>query len=277
MKNSEIFQSFPRLQNYIGGFHRSDSILFIKSKQNDLVEFITNMAADCVRNKFPISYISAVGTYNSYITTVKKAQIIDLNLKTITFQKKLNSVIRSLTKFGKNGCIVIDDLSSLKINLKNEKNLILFYETVIQYSQKNSSIVISTVDRNEVAISTVAILKDLSSVVLDVYQHDDGQYCDLINLKDRYAPLRLSPLKLSVDYLKKLASSKESSAPLEKVINENLQKDLRGTFSSDMMFQKSFQNAGEAMLIFEYDGSFKEPNRKLSELLDYTADELRIK
>ncbi len=277
MKNKLIFQNIPRLEDYIGGFHSSDSLLFITSKEYGIDVVIESLITDCVVNKLPLFYISVIGTYNACIANIKNSQIIDYSLKGSSTQQKLKSINRTLAKSGKNGCIVIDDLSFFNSHLKGEKQLISFYENILEYSRKNNSIVITSVDRSCVDITTIAKLKDMSSVVLDVYRHEGSLYCNALNLKNRYTPLRLSPLKLDINELKKPGRAQVGEESSAIAISENIQRDLKSPFSPDVIFQKSFQNATEAMLIFEYGGSFREPNRKLSELLGYTSDELKIR
>lgn len=276
MKKKLIFQNIPRFEGYIGGLQKSDSLLFITSKEYGIEIVIESLISDCVINKLPISYISVVGTYNANIGNIKRSQVINCKLKGLSTQQKLKTINRILAKSGKNGCIVIDDLSFFNPHLKGEKQLITFYENILEYSCKNNSIVITSVDRSCVDITTIAKLKDLSSVVLDVYRHEGDLYCNALNLKNRYTPLRLSPLKLDINELKKPERPRATEESSAITISENIQRDLKLPFSSDFIFQKSFQSATVAMLIFEYDGSFREPNRKLSEILGYSPDELRI-
>lgn len=254
MKKQSITINLPDLDEYIGGLRPDDSIIFIGSPDSDTRPVILGIVEEFIKNSYCVIHIHHFKKYFELTTAKNKYHPFDLSEYPI---EKINTAFnRFLSKINGKCCLLLDSFSGLK---KNEKDIVLLYHLFIQTATKKNYPLLATLDRSNLSLESIAKIKDCASVALDVYQHQNELYFNLVNSRNRYLPLRTTPLKFN---LKSLNFSSQ-----ETLISQ--------TFESKDIFQNSFRNAFDAMMVFEWGGSFREVNSKLTELVGYPADELK--
>ncbi len=254
MKKQSIAINLPEFDEYIGGLHQDDSILFIASSESDTKPLIIKLVEDFIKNGYRLIHIHHLKKDFELTTAKNKYHSFDLSKYPIN---KINTSFgRFLSRINGKCCLILDSFSGLK---KNEKDIIFLYNSFIQTAKKKNFPLLATLDRSNLSLESIAKIKDIASVVLDVYKHQNELNFNLINSRDRYLPLRMSPLKFDL-------KSHISVAPVDEFAPSILTpKDI---------FQNSFRNAADAMMVFEWGGNFREINSKLTELLGYSSDEL---
>lgn len=263
MKKQSITINLPEFDEYIGGLHLDDSILFIASSEFDTKPVIIKLVEEFINHGFRVVHIYHLKKYFELTTAKNKYHSFDLSEYPID---KISTYFgRFITKIKGKCCLFLDSSSSLK---KNEKDIIFLYNSFIQTAKKKNIPLLSTLDRTNLSLESIAKIKDFASISLDVYKHQNELYFNLINSKDRYLPLRMNPLKF--DLKSHTFSSHQANVSVSPV-----EDNKSHTFIPKDIFQNSFRNATEPMMVFEWGGSFREVNIKFTELLGYSADELK--
>ncbi|MDI6802708.1 MAG: PAS domain S-box protein [Bacteroidota bacterium] len=267
MKKQSITVNLLEFDVYIGGLHQDDSILFIASSDSDTKPVVIKLVADFIKNGYRIIHIHHLKKYFELDISKNKVNTFDLSEFPIGKIKKAFG--RFLTKMNGKYFLLLDSLSGLQKDIKNEEDIVFLYNSFIQEAKKKNIPLLATLGRSFFSIESIAKIKDSASVVLDVCKHQNELYFNLINSKERYLPLRMSPLKFD------LKSDKFSSHEAELSV-EPMGDFIPSTFTPKDIFQNSFRNASDAMMVFEWGGNFREVNSKLIEIMGYSADELKI-
>ncbi len=255
MKKQSITINFTEFDEYIGGLHQDDSIIFIASSESDTKPVIIKLVEDFSKNGYRIIHIHHFKKYFEFDTLKIKVHSFDISEYPIN---KINTSFgRFISKINGKCCLLLDSFSSVK---KNEKDIISLYNSFIQSANKKNIPLLATLDRSNLSLESIAKIKNIASIVLDVYKHQNELYFNLINSRDRYLPLRMSPFKFD--------SKTDISTKL-------VDKFTYSTFTPKDIFQNSFRNASEPMMVFEWGGNFREINTKLADLLGYSSDELK--
>ncbi|MBU2637023.1 MAG: PAS domain S-box protein [Bacteroidetes bacterium] len=108
----------------------------------------------------------------------------------------------------------------------------------------------------------------MASITIDTVLQSGTIHGSLLNRKNKYIPSRLTPLRMDLKFLSSVKN-------LENVVSTKNQTDWKNVFSSDAVFRKSFMDTGEPMILFELNGEYKLPNKRLLELLGFTEDEFQ--
>ncbi|MBU2471420.1 MAG: PAS domain S-box protein, partial [Bacteroidetes bacterium] len=303
MKSKYLLNRLPLLEEYIGGLQGGDSILFITSFENELRPVISAIIENLNENKFSIIYLGYDISFKEKISTFPNSHVIDLSSSKTSSANVISSVKRFFTKHRKKTCLVIDDISparrlapnfsglartppdrltpvrragtwsigsggSFTPFLKNEKKILSFYSEIIDTVKKKNALLVSTVISSKLSNDSIGVLKDLASITIDTVLQSGTIHGSLLNRKNKYIPSRLTPLRMDLKFLSSVKN-------LENVVSTKNQTDWKNVFSSDAVFRKSFMDTGEPMILFELNGEYKLPNKRLLELLGFTEDEFQ--
>lgn len=266
MKKQSITVNLPEFDGYIGGLHKNDSILFIASPESDTKAAVIKLVDNFIQNGYRIIYIHHLKKNIEFNSSTIKINTFDLS--EFPFGKINKAFAHFLRKIKGKYFLLFDSLSGLQKNIKYEEDIVFLYQIFIQEAKKKNFPLLATLERANFSIESIAKIKDSASVVLDVYKHQNELYFNLINSKERYLPLRMNYLRFD------LKSNKFSFTGADHSLKST--GDLTpSTVVPKNIFQNSFRNASDAMMVFEWGGNFREVNTKLVELLGYSADELK--
>ncbi|MBI4548323.1 MAG: PAS domain S-box protein [Ignavibacteriae bacterium] len=266
-----------RLDKYIGGIFSSDIFLSFVPEVQCWQKIVDGVAAYAQSSNIPIVYVSVDDSLGSYFVGLKKYKCITTSERGKRGSFVRNSIKRSLTLLPTLSYIIIDELSKWKEVLSTEKRVVDLYEYLSSIAIRKKSVLICAAHRASFQVATLITLKDISSICLDFVVHQDDFYCLPLNLKGRYIQRGVVPLRIKRTELMHVSEGRDATNTSEVRRKDLTEKQFTSTILPlDERYEKMFEHAGEAMVLFDPAGTYREVNRRMEELLGYSSDELTM-
>ncbi len=268
MKSQNIFSQYPKFIEYLGGLNFGDSLLFISTKTNDLNSFISDLL---MSSKITAKFLTVSGDINNIYDKFDKKDILDFKQQRILPKSAVNKARSFLKNIPKSSIVLCDDLQHFKKYFNSEKNLIKYFEFLVEFTSSKNAFLLTTLAKEGFSFDLVGRIKDIPTISLDTHRQGEDLFCTLLHSRNKYSLNRFFPLKLESRNLRK---------PPDQLIEltDNLTGlyNPRNIFNNDLLYAKVFKSSSQPYFIFDYYGDFREPNKKCAELLGYSVDELKI-
>jgi PAS domain S-box-containing protein len=246
------------LDEYLVSLETGDVFLAFISSKRPWNVLVSSFVKEVQEHNFPISYISVTGEFSPFLNDVKHVRIYNLQEAKKSSQFIVRGILRFISTITKNSCLLLDDLSTWKQLLGNERRVVELYQKIVGVAIKRDIVVISSAQRSEFSLETLAKLKDGSTIAVEVVQRDKYCYIVPLAMKNRYSPSHVSPLRLNANTL-------FFSGPLKKDEETILPLEYPADIYSDF-----FQECPEPLMLFELNSNVWETNKSLADLFGYT-------
>lgn len=253
------------LDDYLGNIEAGEVFLtFLPSKQ--LTDVVVPLFAMMAREEgVPLAYAASSGEHKSLVEGLKRSKIFNIAERKRASQTLERSIISSLSTLQKNSFLLLDDLSTWKELLNNERRVVELYRKIIEAASKRGVVVIASAVRSEFSLHSLALLKESATIVFEILQRDEHVYFIPLVLRNRYSPLHASPLCLNASNLSAIRSVKGKEDAISSF-----------TFKEDS-YAAVFQESSESLALFERGSTLWDANSSLAELLGYQREEFLTK
>ncbi len=266
----------PELDRYIGGLFPGNSLLLFRSNVVSEYQLFSPLLHWARGENVPLLCLSATVSVPEFMRQGNNVRQWNPQPKAKTASAVINSVKRFVASQPNHRCIIVDELSSWKSLLKNEKNIVALVEAVTHLALKKKALLVYSADRSQLSRETLAMLKEQVTICLDVHLKDQDCYIIPLVTKFRYIPHNILPLRIPLKEF--LVSRRSSASQITEVESAEHQIDrLPMAFQqNESRFATMFNDAAEAMVLFDLKGDYREVNKRCAQILGYTMEELSI-
>lgn len=265
----KISYTIDKLISRIGGLKKGDSILFIASEVNNLNFAVSPLLIHFIENNYSIIIITTRNL--SDFAYLKSKNVVFLRFEDINFNSFANSIKKYVHKT-KNFVVFIDDISNIKNYGYHTKKIIKVYQNISNYTQRKKWVLLSTLQYSKFSNFEIGLIKDLYTATLGVFKLGDDYFVNVINLKNQYIPENIFPLKLKTSKV----DSTQLIADYKEIKLDSLERQIPIEFINTELYQQSFLNSNIPMFIFEWNGDFIKPNKKILSLTGLDSEEFNI-
>jgi PAS domain S-box-containing protein len=268
----------PKLDHFIGELQPGDSLLLFVPRLHHSTAVIEQAINHAIISKTPIVYLSVDDSHLESLSNAQKLKYRKFTEKDGNPISLLRSVKRYASANVKNSYVIIDDLTKWIGILGNQARVAELFSFLVASVQKGKCFLIASALRSVFGKSTLIMLKDEATICLDLIIHQNQTYCIPLTSKGKFILQGILPFRFELDQLAKpLSKVSESSVSSLPELSEKESKQIESLLASfDDKYEKMFQGAGEAMMIFDIAGDYRELNNAAAVLLGYSADELKM-
>jgi len=253
------------LDEYIGYLQATDSFLTFYSSKKQWEMVFQHIVHDLSLLEYPLIYLSVSAEYSSLFENIKKKKGYTLEGKRNSVASLSKNVRKFLLSLKKNSFVFLDDLSAWKLLVGNEKHVSELYTNLTELAADKNLILFASALRSEFTPRTLALFKDASTVVFDVWQKEESLCFVPLLLKNRYNALHTVPLRINV---KTFSCSK---------VKDSEQAGISPLGMAEEIYQKFFLESSEPMMLFERGTDLWEVNKPLAELLGCSIEETKLR
>gem|GEM_PF-998149 len=270
----EFSSGMEQLDRFVSGFLPGDSFLVFLSAATSWSELRSSFISEALRRHIPVSYISPYASPTLEFAELSQVQQFMPKIGKSSPAALLSSMKTFLKKSRPGSYLLLEELSSWKQILKSDRNVILLFQEMQNTAVRKGSVFVTSVRRSEFGLEALAGLKDLPSICLELIIQGGENLFFPLTMKGRYSPLQASPLRLRrLTPSHRHAGHPQPAGPLDG--GEPGAAAFPELFP-ESEYRKMFIDAGEAMMIFNLRGDYRESNRRASELLACEENELRV-
>jgi PAS domain S-box-containing protein len=263
---------FPAIDQCIGEVRPGDSVLAVASDPGLLRILSDGFRSHSLIQKIPLASILPA----SQNINAKQSNEHRFTLQSSGARAGRNSSIlklrRFLSRIPRSSYLLVEEYSQFRAILRSDRLLLAFFSVLTKHAERTKSVLLITTLRSEFSSGTLAHIKDSASVCLELLLQSGDVYCIPVSLKARYHPPRLLPPRLRrTDFSPK---DRRDTASLS--TGEHEVADLQRLFASQQeRYKELFDRSGDALVMFDSMGDYREFNPSACKLLDRSSDELR--
>ncbi len=260
-KTYNIDQLFQR----IGGLKKGNTFLFVGSEINNLDYAVSPLINYFINNNYKIVVITDRSSLSFVNTNIK--DIAYISYKDLNFISFANS-LKNLIKNTKNFIVFVDDISNLIKYVHKPAKIIKYYQNICDYITRKKAYLLTTLNYTNLPNSEIVIIKNISTATFGIFKLGDELFLNVVQLKNHFIPENVFPFKL-----KKYIDNNEPKVDYKEIKSESLEKQLKVDLFESELYHSSFWNSNIPMFIFEWEGDFIKPNKKLLSLSGYSLED----
>ena len=179
------------LDRVITGLQLGDNVVWQMDNVDDYADFVDPFVKKAAEDKRRIVYIRFASHKpllegNKAVTTYA----LDAHLGFETFSSQLNAIIK---KEGQGVFYVFDCLSDLLSAWANDLMIGNFFKITCPFLFELNTIAYFGLLRNNHSFKTIARIRDITQLLIDVYRHSGSCYIHLLKVWNRYSPTMFLP------------------------------------------------------------------------------------
>ncbi len=272
---TRIFSTgLPKFDEYVGGLRPGNSFLTFTSDLHPYREIVKSVVEYASSRKIPLIYLSSGKVLPPAPPISQKIKQFRVPTTRTASASIVNSLKRYIALQKGGSYIILDDLSGWKEIFRSSKPIFNILEFLVKMVQKKKSLLFCSCIRSSFSSDELARFKEMTTISLDLVKVQDEVYGIPASLKGRYKTPAIFPLKMNFADLAKQPRIEEQNG--ETVPASQQEKFLKNFIASDEKYRRLFFEAGEAMILFDRSGDYREPNKRAEDLLGYSGDEFKM-
>ncbi len=264
-----------RLDQFVGKFLPGDSFLTFFSEYRFWSQIVNSTINYAIRNNIPVTYLSCTDLFASSLEGHRKTYRLQFDEKHSNPKRILNAINKNLPLVAKRSYILIDELSTWKNFFGSEKQILELFGLLTNFTVKQNAFLLCSARRSAFKRESLAYLKDTAKVCIDISSYNDDTYCIPLSTKGRYAYNGILPLRMKISELAKPGT--QTLHEYDQQLAKQSKQFLGTVRAFDEKYYQLFQGAGEAMVLFNLKGDYREYNRQAVKLFDIFLDDLHLK
>ena len=274
MAQRHFTTGLPRLDEYLGGITRGDSILAFVSTNSFRQAVMTPLAAAAASGKTPVVYLQAEGGIPAHFSGLRKFKSFSGTGGKSKQSAILGAARRFVSANAHRSYILLEDLSNWTAILGNERRVIELFSELSSLADAKESVLVCTALRSAFRIDHLARLKDAATICLDILEHHDELVCVPLSMKGKYRPGSGLPFRLP-EHERGGSTTPSNGEPAGAAWDQLLRSETLLSPPGNR-YEKMFLHASAAMSLFELSGDYREFNEKAVEMLGLSRDELSV-
>ncbi len=257
----------PAFDRFLGGLAAGDAILVVHSDPRALDSLVGPMAAYAAGTRLRIAYLSVGDLLKRHLDgaeglLTRRFPASEFNPRTLP-----RAVKRFLARVPGGTYVLMDDLSEWRSILRTDRQLVDLYASVVAAVHRKRSVLVTSVIRSSGRHATLAELKDVSTICIELTASEGQTYCLPLSLRGRYIPHGVLPLRFPP---RSFTESETGEVRKEDSLR------LSNLFAAaDQRYERLFRKAAEAMVLFDVTGNLREPNDEMERLLGRSIEEIK--
>jgi len=153
-----------------------------------------------------------------------------------SFSTKLNGIIK---EHGEGAYYVFDCLSDLLPAWANDLMIGNFFKIMCPYLYEMNTIAYFSILRNKHSFRTVARIREITQLLIDVYEYEGRYYVHPLKVWNRYSPTMFLPHLISRDRFVPIANSADTARLFSDILKKGMKSTRRNLDYWDRLFMKA--------------------------------------
>ncbi|MDW7675049.1 MAG: phosphoenolpyruvate synthase, partial [Bacillota bacterium] len=235
MPLNRITTGLKGLDEIIDGLRIGDNVVFQLDSIDEYLQFVTPYINSALAKQKTVIYMRFA---KHQPLVVNREEVITYTLDANSgFEKFSTEVHNIVTKYGEDVYYVFDCLSDLLSAWATDLMIGNFFKITCPYLYELNTIAYFAILRNNHSFSTIARIREITQVLLDVYNREGNLYIHPIKVWQRYSPTMFLPhLKETDDSLIPISSSIEATKLFSYVTSKEPERAKRNLDYWDRLF-----------------------------------------
>ncbi|MDD4878922.1 MAG: PEP/pyruvate-binding domain-containing protein [Candidatus Omnitrophica bacterium] len=239
-----VSTGFKGLDKVITGLRIGDNVVWqiddIKNYQDFLLPFVKK----ALEEKKEVIYIR-FADHKPLLETGKGVKVYKLNAHEgfESFSTHLNSIIK---EHGEGVYYVFDCLSDLLSAWANDLMIGNFFKITCPYLYELNTIAYFSILRNRHSFKTVARIREITQLLIDVYEYEGRYYVHPLKVWNRYSPTMFLPHLMSKDRFVPIGNSVDTARLFSSILKKGAKNTRRILDYWDRLFMKVEDLASKA-------------------------------
>ncbi|MFA5339411.1 MAG: PEP/pyruvate-binding domain-containing protein [Candidatus Omnitrophota bacterium] len=252
-----VSTGFKGLDKVITGLRIGDNVVWQIDDIRNYQDFLGPFVKKALEEKKEVVYIR-FADHKPLLEAAKGVKIYKLNAHEgfESFSTQLNSIIKER---GEGVYYVFDCLSDLLSAWANDLMIGNFFKITCPYLYELNTIAYFSILRNRHSFKTVARIREITQLLIDVYEYEGRYYVHPLKVWNRYSPTMFLPHLMSKDRFVPIANSVDTARLFSNILKKGAKNTRRILDYWDRLFMKVEDLASKA-------GSQDEKNEMIKQL-----------
>lgn len=225
------------LDKVITGLQMGDNVVWQIDDINDYLDFVRPFVKKAAQENRKIVYIR-FANHKPLLESQKNISVYKLNAYAgfESFSTQLNSII---TQQGQGVYYVFDCLSDLLSAWSNDLMIGNFFKITCPYLYELDTIAYFSILRNNHSYKTIARIREITQLLIDVYNNEGKCYIHPLKVWNRYSPSMFLPHIKNKDQFVPIANSVDTARLFSRIFKEGAKSTQRNLDYWDRLFLKA--------------------------------------
>ncbi|MDD5311126.1 MAG: PEP/pyruvate-binding domain-containing protein [Candidatus Omnitrophica bacterium] len=239
-----VSTGFKGLDKVITGLRIGDNVVWQIDDIRNYQDFLGPFVKKALEEKKEVVYIR-FADHKPLLEAGKGVKIFKLNAHEgfESFSTQLNSIIKER---GEGVYYVFDCLSDLLSAWANDLMIGNFFKITCPYLYELNTIAYFSILRNRHSFKTVARIREITQLLIDVYEYEGRYYVHPLKVWNRYSPTMFLPHLMSKDRFVPIANSVDTARLFSNILKKGAKNTRRILDYWDRLFMKVEDLASKA-------------------------------
>ncbi len=225
------------LDKVITGLRIGDNVVWQIDDVRDYQHFLAPFVKKALEEKKKVIYIR-FANHKPLLEQIKGILVYKLDAYEgfESFSTKLNGIIK---EHGEGVYYVFDCLSDLLPAWANDLMIGNFFKIMCPYLYELNTIAYFSILRNKHSFRTVARIREITQLLIDVYEYEGRYYVHPLKVWNRYSPTMFLPHLISRDRFVPIANSADTARLFSDILKKGTKSTRRNLDYWDRLFMKA--------------------------------------
>jgi len=191
MMPEKVTTGIPGLDEIVQNLRLGDNVVMQVDSIDDFLHFVTPCVKQAKKDKKKLVYVR-FAKHKPLIEDPKGVKVYELDAKS-GFEKFSKDIHEIITKEGLGAYYVFDCLSDLISAWATDLMIGNFFMVTCPYLFKLDTIAYFAILRNHHSFKTIARIREITQLLLDIYNFEDSFYVHPLKVWERYSPTMFLP------------------------------------------------------------------------------------